>query len=64
MKTTTAFALFMLGLILTMFGVGGVENSVTDSELVASVAVSALGLAIMYCGTIAMRVADYYDQRG
>lgn len=64
MKTTTAFALFMLGLILTMFGVGGVENSVTNTELLSAVAVSALGLAIMYCGTIAMRVADYYDQRG
>ncbi len=64
MKTNTAFALFIFGLILTMFGVGGVENSVTDSELLAGVAVSALGLGIMYCGTLALRVADYYDQRG
>jgi hypothetical protein len=64
MKTNTAFALFIFGLILTMFGVGGVENSVTDSELLAGVAVSALGLGIMYSGTLALRVADYYDQRG
>lgn len=64
MKTTTAFALFMFGLVLTMFGVGGVENSLTDTELLASVAVSALGLAIMYAGTLALRVSDYYDQRG
>jgi hypothetical protein len=64
MTTKTAFALFILGLILTAFGVGGVENSVTDTELLSAVAVSALGLAIMYAGTIAMRVSDYYDPRG
>ncbi len=33
MKTNTAFGIFMLGLILTMFGVGGVENSIADVEL-------------------------------
>lgn len=64
MKTTTAFGLFMFGLILTMFGVGGVEASITDTELLSAVAVSALGLGLMYSGTIAMRVSDYYDQRG
>lgn len=64
MKTNTAFALFMLGLVLTMFGVGGVENSITNTELLSSVAVSALGLLVMYCGTLGVRNGSYYDERG
>lgn len=63
MKTNTAFALFILGLLLTMFGVGGVENSITDTELLSSLAVSALGLGIMYCGTLGVRNGSYYDER-
>ena len=64
MKTNTAGIVFFLGLIVTMFGVGGVENSILDSELMLSVLVSAVGLAIMYCATLAMKVSDYYDTRG
>lgn len=55
MKDSTAMALAMFGLLLTMFGVGGVENSITDTELFSSLAVSVVGLAIMYCGTLALR---------
>lgn len=42
------FATFMIGLLITMFGVGGVENSIKDSELILSVGVSALGLMLMW----------------
>ena len=62
MNTKTTFAVFMLGLLMTMFGVGGVENSITDLELMSAVAVSALGLLIMYVGTLGMNVSDYYDR--
>jgi hypothetical protein len=55
MKDSTAMAMAMFGLLLTMFGVGGVENSITDTELFSSLAVSVVGLAIMYCGTLALR---------
>ena len=61
MKTNTGMLLIMLGLVLTMFGVGGVENSITDSELLAAVAVSALGLGIMWAGTLGVRNGEYYD---
>ncbi len=64
MKTNTAMILFFLGLILTMFGVGGVENSLTNTELLSAVAVSILGLAIMYAGTLGVRNGSYYDERG
>jgi len=61
MKSSTATALTMIGLILTMFGVGGVENSITNTELLSSLAVSVLGLGVMYCGTLGLRNSSYYD---
>lgn len=63
MKTSTAFGLFMFGLLLTMLGVGGVEQSVENTALYSSVAVSVLGLALMYVGTLGVRNGDYYDER-
>jgi hypothetical protein len=43
--------------------VGGIENSINDNELMASMLVSITGLAIMYCAILALRVSDYYDER-
>lgn len=63
MTTNTGMIMFMLGLVLTMFGVGGVENSVTGTELLSALAVSAVGLAIMYAGTLGVRNGSYYDER-
>ncbi len=63
MKTNTAMALFIFGLILTMFGVGGIEQSVEDTALLSGVAVSVLGLALMYVGTLGVRNGSYYDER-
>jgi len=62
MKTNTAMFLVITGMILTMFGVGGVENSITNTELLGALAVSVVGLLIMYAGTVAIRVSDYYDR--
>ncbi len=47
----TAFLIFT-GIVTTLFGVGGVENSVTDSELLQSLAVAVTGLGIMFCATL------------
>ncbi len=49
---------FVVGLILTMFAVGGVENSITDSELLTSVLVAVTGLGCMFCGTLMIKRAD------
>ena len=48
----------MLGLILTMFGVGGIEQSITNTELLSSLAVSVLGLALMAVGVLALKQLD------
>jgi hypothetical protein len=45
MTSKTAAVLAVLGFLLTAFGVGGVENSITDAELLAALAVSITGLA-------------------
>lgn len=49
---------FVVGMIVTMFAVGGVENSITNAELVQSVLVAATGLACMYAGTLMIRRAQ------
>lgn len=61
MSTKQAFFVFMVGLVVTLFGVGGIENSMTDSELGLGVLVSAVGLLIMWVGTLAVQQAEYYD---
>jgi len=53
-----AMFVFVVGLILTMFAVGGVENSITNTELLTSVLVAATGLGCMFCGTVMIKRAD------
>lgn len=52
-----AMFVFIVGLVVTMFGVGGVENSVTNTELLSSVLVAATGLGCMFCGTLMIKRA-------
>ena len=63
MTTQTAAILAFLGFILTAFGLGGVENSINNSELFGSMLVSITGLLIMYCAILALQLSDYYDNR-
>jgi uncharacterized membrane protein len=48
----TGMFLFITGLLLTLGGVGGIEHSITDDELISGVIASAVGLGIMYCGVL------------
>ena len=43
--------ILLLGLLLTMGGVGGIENSTDNFSLFWSIAISALGVALMYVAT-------------
>jgi uncharacterized membrane protein len=47
----TAFMIFT-GIAVTMLGVGGVENSLTNVELLQALAVAVVGLGIMFCATL------------
>ena len=53
-----AMVCFTVGLLITLFGVGGVEQSITNMELLSGVLVSIVGLAVMGCGSLAMRVLE------
>jgi len=64
MTSKTAAVLGFLGFLLTAFGVGGIENSISDGELMGSMLVSITGLAIMYCAIAALKINDssrYYE---
>ncbi len=56
MNYTILLFLVITGLVLTMFGVGGIENSIETAELLQSVAVAVLGLGVMGCGVLAIQV--------
>jgi len=49
------FFFIIMGLTLTLMGVGGVENSVTNVELLQSLAVSGLGLLLMWVATLMIK---------
>ena len=63
MKTSTATVITMLGLLITFGGVGTIENDLSSNGLLVGMLVSIVGLLMMYCGVIALRVSDYYDAR-
>jgi hypothetical protein len=62
MTSKAATFVIIAGLILTMGGVGGIENSLDDSQLLGSMLLAILGLLAMYAGTLGLRNADYYDR--
>lgn len=47
-----------VGFFLTAFGVGGIEQSLTDQALLSGVLVSAVGLLIMWAGTLMLKDID------
>ena len=55
MSQKESMFLFIVGLVLAGFGVGGVENSITNLQLAGSTLVAVVGLAVMYCGTLGMK---------
>ena len=45
------FTLFILGLMLTMGGMGGLEHNGPEASVVAPTAIAFLGLILMYLAT-------------
>ena len=58
MKTRIGMAAIMTGIVGCMFGVGGVENSVSVNDLVASVGVAVTSLMLMYAGVQLVKDAE------
>jgi len=63
MTSQAAAVLGFLGFLLTAGGVGGIEQSITDTDLLSSMCISIVGLAIMYCSIAALKVSEYYDNK-
>ena len=61
MTTNQAMFVFIAGLLLTLGGVGGIETSVNDEQMLGSMLLSILGLLSMYAGTLGFRNAHYFD---
>ena len=55
MSEKSAMFVAMVGLVMTLGGVGGIENSITNAELLDSLIVAVVGLAIMGCGVLAIK---------
>lgn len=45
----------MVGIVGAGFGVGGVENSATTEQLIASIGVAVTSLMLMYVGTLLVK---------
>ena len=60
MSEKSAMFLVITGLLVTMGGVGGIENSIENSALLTSMLVAIVGMAVMYCGVLGLRNADLY----
>lgn len=58
MKTNIGMAAIMTGIVGAMFGVGGVENSVSVNDLVASLGVAVTSLMLMYLGVELVKDAE------
>ena len=56
MTERSAMFLVITGLIMTMLGAGGIENSIETVDLLQSLAVAIVGLAVMGCGVLAIQV--------
>jgi hypothetical protein len=56
MRQTLGFATFFLGLITVLNGIGGVDASTNNFELLVSTVIAAIGVGVMALGT------TYFDR--
>ena len=52
---------FIVGLLMTMGAVGGIEVSVTNEDLMSSMVIAIVGLLTMFCGTLGLNRAHMFD---
>jgi hypothetical protein len=61
MKSSTAVFVFITGLLMTFGAVGGIEQSITNEDMMSSMVIAIVGLLVMYAGTLGIRNAHMYD---
>lgn len=60
MNNVKAPVLLIAGILLALGGVGGVEHSLDNSQLLVSTGIAILGLLAMYAGTLLINSNDSY----
>jgi len=61
MTSKQAMFVFIVGLLMTIGSVGGIEVA-TDQQLLTCMIFACIGLLTMYCGVLGIKGADYYDR--
>ena len=54
---------FIVGLVMTLGAVGGIEVSVTNEDMMSAMVIAIIGLLTMYCGMLGLKGAAYYDNQ-
>ena len=61
MTTKSAMFVFIVGFIMTLGAVGGIEVSETNTDMMSSMVIAIIGLLTMFCGTLGMNRAHMFD---
>jgi len=60
MTPNQSMFLFTVGLLMTLGGVGSIENSMDNAGLIVGVLVSGVGLLVMWVGTLGFKNNQSY----
>ena len=52
---------FIVGMLMTMGAVGGIEVSETNTDMMSSMVIAIVGLLTMFCGTLGLNRAHMFD---
>ena len=61
MTTKSAMFVFIVGFIMTLGAVGGIEVSETNTDMMSSMVIAIVGLLTMYCGTLGLNRAHLFE---
>jgi hypothetical protein len=54
MNSNTSMILFIVGLLMTLGGVGGMEDPAKEAYFIEQIIVSGVGLLVMWIGTLGL----------
>ena len=61
MTTPQAMFVFIVGFIMTLGAVGGIEVSTTNEDMMSSMVIAIVGLLTMFCGVLGLNRAHMFD---
>ena len=61
MTTKSAMFVFIVGFLMTLGAVGGIELSETNEAMMDSMVFGIIGLLTMYCGTLGLNRAHLFE---